>query len=106
MGPFSSTHYKVHVNAANRSRPGISTHFSIRFSGLCNAMQVMHRTGYVVTDMGPVSSSSPQKLKLSTSNDEVAPIEAGREFIRKLSAKTKNSSNKQNTSQRKRQRKK
>ena len=82
MGPFSTPHFKVQVNALNRSRPGLSTHFNLPFKALCNGMQVMHRTGYVITEMQPISS--PQKLESSASNAGGAALEAGKTLISKL----------------------
>ena len=97
MGPFSTPHFKVQVNALNRSRPGLSTHFNLPFKALCNGMQVMHRTGYVITEMQPISS--PQKLESSASNAGGTALEAGKTLISKLSGKDKDSSNKQKPSQ-------
>jgi len=97
MGPFPTPHFKVQVNALNRSRPGLSTHFNLPFKALCNGMQVMHRTGYVITEMQPISS--PQKLKSSASNAGGTALEAGKTLISKLSGKDKDSSNKQKPSQ-------
>lgn len=97
MGPFSTPHFKVQVNALNRSRPGLSTHFNLPFKALCNGMQVMHRTGYVITEMQPISS--PQKLQSSVSNAGGTALEAGKTLISKLSGKDKDSSNKQKPSQ-------
>ena len=97
MGPFSTPHFKVQVNALNRSRPGLSTHFNLPFTALCNGMQVMHRTGYVITEMQPISS--PQKLQSSVSNAGGTALEAGKTLINKLSGKDKDSSNKQKPSQ-------
>ena len=96
MGPFSTPHFKVQVNALNRSRPGLSTHFNLPFKALCNGMQVMHRTGYVITEMQPISS--PQKLESSASNAGGTALEAGKTLISKLSGKDKDSSNKQKPS--------
>tara|TARA_B100002019_G_scaffold281879_1_gene286445 strand:+ start:609 stop:1058 length:450 start_codon:yes stop_codon:yes gene_type:complete len=97
MGPFPTPHFKVQVNALNRSRPGLSTHFNLPFKALCNGMQVMHRTGYVITEMQPISS--PQKLKSSASNAGGTALEAGKTLVSKLSGKDKDSSNKQKPSQ-------
>lgn len=60
-------------------------------------MQVMHRTGYVITEMQPISAS--QKLESSASNAGGTALEAGKTLISKLSGKDKDSSNKQKPSQ-------
>ena len=60
-------------------------------------MQVMHRTGYVITEMQPISS--PQKLESSASNAGGTALEAGKTLISKLSGKDKDSSNKQKPAQ-------
>ena len=97
MGPFSSPRFKVHVNALNRSRPGLSTHFSLPLRGLCNGMQAMHRTGYVITEMQPMSSQ--QETKSSASNDGGSAVKAGKALISKLTEKAKDNSNEQKPSQ-------
>tara|TARA_Y100000589_G_scaffold287477_1_gene288288 strand:- start:2156 stop:2458 length:303 start_codon:yes stop_codon:yes gene_type:complete len=49
----------------NRSRPSISVNFNIPFNGLCHGMQVMHRSGFSVTNLnaGYVSSEPQQQAK-------------------------------------------
>ena len=70
MGPFPEKQFKVQTMAMNRSRPSISVNFNIPFSGLCHGMQVMHRSGFSVTDLntGEVNSS-PQDQKISGKSD-------------------------------------
>ena len=70
MGPFPEKQFKVQTMAMNRSRPSISVNFNIPFSGLCHGMQVMHRSGFSVTDLntGEVNSS-PQAQKTSGKSD-------------------------------------
>ena len=97
MGPFSKPRFKVQVNALNRSRPGISSHFSLPLNALCRGMQVMHRTGYVITDVKPVAAD--QKLEPSASNDAGTALEAGKTLIGKLSGINKESSNEKKPSQ-------
>jgi|TARA_X000000368_G_scaffold263322_1_gene208459 hypothetical protein len=104
MGPFSSAHFKVQVNALNRSRPGISTHFSLPFNSLCHGMQVMHRSGYVITDMRPIST--PENPGSAAQNNEGTAAKIGKALISKLSSQDKDGGNKEKSSQRRRQRKK
>ena len=70
MGPFPEKQFKVQTMAMNRSRPSISVNFNIPFSGLCHGMQVMHRSGFSVTDLntGEVNSN-PQDQKTSGKSD-------------------------------------
>ena len=72
VGPFPGQRFKVQTMAMNRSRPSISVNFNIPFNGLCHGMQVMHRSGFSVTNLnaGYVSDAPQQPAK--TSNDLTA----------------------------------